>query len=223
MVTSVDTSDAVSQLATRPRAAITVLLVDDHPLLIQGLIALLSGQPGITIVGHASDGREAVELARTLEPAVVVMDLVMPEMDGVEATGQILASCPATRIIGLSTMGKGRTVRHALDAGMHAYIPKLAAVDELVAAIRAVAAGESYVSARLGPMEPKPETLTSREQEVLRMLTAGKSAKEIAIELDVSVKTVETHRITMKHKLGIFNMAELTKYALREGMATLEA
>jgi DNA-binding NarL/FixJ family response regulator len=204
------------------RPPITVLLVDDHPLLIHGLMALLMGQPGIRVVGHAGDGRRAVELARELCPTIVVMDFVLPEMDGVQATRAILQSCPATCVIGLSTLARGRSVREALDAGMSAFIPKIAAVDELVHAIRAVAAGETYVSPSAGPIEPKPDdVLSPRELEVLRLLADGQSAKEIAIKLDVSVKTIETHRVAVKQKLGLFSVAQLTKYALREGMTAL--
>jgi DNA-binding NarL/FixJ family response regulator len=205
-----------------PRPPISVLLVDDHPLLIQGLVALLAGQPGISVVGQASDGRCAVEQARRLKPAVIVMDFIMPEMDGVRATREILGTCHETRIIGLTTTGGGRTVREALDAGMHAYLPKIAAADELVTAIRAVAAGETYVSPRAGAVEPKPDVLTPREQEVLRLLASGKSAKEIAVDLDVSIKTIETHRVSLKQKLNLYTVAELTKYAIREGMTSLE-
>ena len=205
-----------------PRPPISVLLVDDHPLLIQGLIALLAGQSGISVVGEASDGRAAVELAQRLKPTVVVMDFIMPEMDGIQATRAIMESCPGTRIIGLTTVGGGRTVRDGFDAGMHAYLPKIAAADELVAAIRAVAAGETYVSPRAGAPEPKPDVLTPREQEVLRLLVSGKSAKDIAADLDVSIKTIETHRVSVKQKLNLFTIAELTRYALREGMTSLD-
>jgi DNA-binding NarL/FixJ family response regulator len=201
---------------------LSVLLVDDHPLLLQGLAAILQGQPGISIVGEARDGRQAVELVKRIEPDVVVMDLVMPEMDGVQATRAIVECCPNTRIIGLSCLGQGRTIRDAIEAGMNGYMPKRCAVDELVEAVRAVGAGGSYISplVRRGDLQDGPE-LSPRELEVLRLLAAGKATKEVATELGLSVKTVETHRTSLREKLGIHSIAELTKYALREGMTSL--
>ena len=208
--------------ASRTSSTLRVLLVDDHPLLLQGLAAILQGQPGISVVGEALDGRQAVELVRQFEPDVVVMDLVMPEMDGVQATRAIVECCPNTRVIGLSSLGQGRTIRDAIEAGMSGYMPKRCAVNELVDAVRAVAAGESYISplVRRADLQDGPE-LSPRELEVLRLLAAGKATKEVATELGLSVKTVETHRTSLREKLGIYNIAELTKYALREGMTSL--
>jgi DNA-binding NarL/FixJ family response regulator len=208
-----------------------IMVADDHQILRQGLVALLGSQPDMTVVGQASDGREAVSLARDRSPDVVVMDVAMPNLNGIDATRQVLASVPSAKVIVLSAHGHQRMIAESLRAGASGYVPKDSAMEELVEAIRTVMAGERYLGPKVASvlateyLEAEPRSghaLTPREREVLQLIAEGKATKEAAAALGVSVKTVETHRRSMMEKLALFSVAELTKYAIREGLTTVE-
>jgi DNA-binding NarL/FixJ family response regulator len=213
-----------------------ILLVDDHRVLCQGMRVLLDREPEFTVVATAHDGREAQELARKHRPEVVVMDISMPELNGIDATRRILEELPATKIIALTVHGDRRTVAEMLAAGAAAYVLKDAAVDELVSAIRTATAGKVYLSPRVAGVVVEQyvhrgeqngssgvyERLTAREREVLQLTAEGKATKEVANCLKVSIKTAETHRRSIMEKLGLHSIAELTKYAIREGLTTVE-
>lgn len=211
-----------------------ILLVDDHRVLSQGVRLLLQREPDFTVVGEAVDGRTAVELARERQPQVVVMDISMPELNGVEATRQILREAPGTRVIALTAHTDQRLVTEMLSAGATGYVVKDAAVEELVQAIRTTVAGRVFLSPRITGVvvdqcvrggrgvQDVYEKLTSREREVLQLTAEGKATKEVARCLSVSVKTAETHRRAIMEKLGLHSVAELTKYAIREGLTTVD-
>ena len=215
--------------------SIRVLLADDHAIIRQGLRMLLEKQPDIEVVAEAEDGRNAFELAREMAPSVVVMDITMPNLNGVEATRQITNEFPEVRVIALSIHSNKRFVSDMLRAGARGYILKECLFDELVQAIRVVATDGSYLSPRIagvivedyvGRLSTADDSLsailTSREREVLQLVAEGKSTKQIASELYVSPKTVEAHRRQIMEKLDIHSIAELTKYAVREGLTALE-
>ncbi|MBW2275210.1 MAG: response regulator transcription factor [Deltaproteobacteria bacterium] len=212
----------------------SVLLVDDHRMMLEGLRSVLEAESGYEVVGEALDGRTAVEMARTLEPDVVVMDIGMPDLNGVEATRQIMANDPDVRIVALSTHTDKRYVLAMLEAGASAYVLKVSAYDELRRAIGSVTEGKHYLSpdvagvvveAGLGSVtSPKTtvfSTLGAREREVLQLLAEGHSSPEIAKRLHISPSTVETHRRNIMRKLDVHSVAELTKYAVREGLTPL--
>jgi DNA-binding NarL/FixJ family response regulator len=213
---------------------IKVLLVDDHRILREGLKALLAGIPDIEVVGEASDGREAVDLAAEFRPDVIVMDLVMPVMNGIEATQRILSHSNATSVIILSSSRDRANVTAALKAGAKGYLGKECIVAELEKGIRAVAAGKSYLDPRITELLINMYThksaqdalgnfviLSKREQDVLRHTADGRNTKDIAFTLSISVKTVETHRLNIMKKLNLNSVAGLTKYAVREGLSSL--
>lgn len=213
---------------------IRVVLVDDHRMIREGLSALLASEPDIEIVGEASDGREAVELARKLSPDVVVMDVGMPELNGIEATRRILADNKSVKVVALSTHTDPRYVHSMLEAGASGYVLKIGAHDELVRAVRAASVGKAYLSPEITASvvdrstNPQPAgepsafaALGSREREVLQLVAEGKTSAEAAWAMHISVKTVETHRRNILHKLGLHGTAELTKYAVREGLTSL--
>ena len=213
-----------------------VLLVDDHQMMRDGLRGILAAEPGIEVVGEAADGRAALELARTLAPDVVVMDVGMREMNGIEATRQIKRERPATRVIVLSTYSDPRYVLSAHEAGASGYVLKLSAFDELLRAVRAVSAGRSYWSPEIaevvlvaklreqsGSGSATRASLGPRESEVLQLLAEGRTSAQIARRLHVSIRTVETHRRNIMRKLGLHSVAELTKFAIREGLTPLES
>ena len=215
--------------------SIRMLLVDDHKLMREGLRALLEGAPDLEIVGQASDGREALDLVRTLSPDVVVMDVGMPELNGVEATRRIRSEFEGVKVIALSTHTDKRYVHHMLEAGACGYVLKIAAYDELLRAVRAVSVGKTYLSPEVtasvversrsphdGSEVDAYSTLGSREREVLQLVAEGKTSAETAKEMHISIKTVETHRRNIVQKLGLHGTAELTKYAVREGLTSLE-
>jgi DNA-binding NarL/FixJ family response regulator len=208
-----------------------IIVADDHQILRQGLVALLGVQPDMEVVAQAHDGREAVALAREYRPDVIVMDVAMPNLNGIDAARQILTSLPSTKVIVLSAHGHQRMIAEALRAGVSGYVPKDAAMEELVDAIHTVIAGDRHLGPRVASVlaseylasETKHgHTLTPREREVLQLLAEGKATKEAAAVLGVSVKTVETHRRSLMEKLALFSVAELTKYAIREGLTTVE-
>ncbi len=221
---------------SRPGSAVTrLLLADDHGLFRHGLHSLLSKQPGIEIVGEAEDGASAVQLAQQLKPDVILMDVTMPKLNGIEATRQILAQETPIRIIVLSMHADRRFVIEALKAGARGYLLKDSAVEELMDAIVAVTGNQVYLSRKItnivvedyiqlakGAETTVYTQLSSREREVLQLLAEGKNTKEIAAALNISVKTIETHRKQIMDKLDLHTIAELTKYAIREGLTQLE-
>ena len=217
--------------------SIRILLADDHQIVREGLRALVTAQAGMTVVGESGNGRKAVEQVRELQPDVVVMDVGMPDLNGIEATRRILAENPRCKIVGLSMHSDRRFLSEMLKAGATAYLLKDSAFEELASAIRAVVAGQVYLSPRIadavvegylhgtspGKQPSAFAVLTSREREVLQLVAEGLATKQIAQSLHVSVKTVETHRRQIMEKLDLHSVAELTKYAIREGLASIEA
>lgn len=210
---------------------IRVLLADDHALLRQGLRALLEQEADIKVIAEVAGGRTVVQRSRELRPDVVVMDIGMPELNGIEATRRIRRENPGIRIVGLSMHTSQRMVVEMLRAGADGYVAKLSAFEEVVRAVRAVARGERY----LGPLattavveqavntgeggEPPVFTLlTAREREVLQMIAEGRNTKEIGTTLGISPRTVEVHRKNLMDKLNLHSVAELTRFALREGL-----
>ncbi|HCO93032.1 MAG TPA: DNA-binding response regulator [Phycisphaerales bacterium] len=212
-----------------------VLLVDDHAIIREGLRSLLEKEPNIEVVADTDDGRKARDLVRELSPDVVIMDITMPGLNGIEATRQITAESPHVKVIALSIHSKRRYVADMLSAGATGYILKECLFDELVQAIQAVVAGGQYLSPRITDVVVSDyvkrlsatayspfEALTTREREVLQLVAEGKSTKQIALELHVSTKTIEANRRQIMEKLDRHSVAELTKYAIREGLTTLE-
>ena len=215
--------------------SIKVLLVDDHAIIREGLRSLLKKQPEMEVIADTGDGRKAIELVRELLPNIVIMDITMPGLNGIEATRQIIAEFPDVKVIALSIHSKRRYVADMLSAGATGYILKECLFDELVQAIKAVAAGGRYLSPRITDVVVSDyvkrlsatayspfEALKTREREVLQLVAEGKSTKQIALDLHVSTKTIEANRRQIMEKLNIHSVAELTKYAVREGLTTLE-
>ena len=204
---------------------ITVLLVDDHALVRRGFRRMLDDDATLEVVGEASNGVEAVQLAAKLNPQVIVMDCQLPQMTGLEATRKILREQPATAILMLSMHSEDTLVRQALEAGARGYVLKNALHLDLARAIKQVAAGNSVVD----PQVERSETLkgerggglTARELEILQHIVAGKSNKEIASDLNLSVNTVSVHRANIMDRLGIHKTAELVVYAIRNGLVNL--
>lgn len=204
-----------------------VLVVDDHPIVCAGLSAVLGMEPDIEVVGTAADGPGAVSQAEALAPDVVVMDVALPGLSGIEATRRILAKRPATRVIGLSAMTEPGSMHAMLEAGATGYLLKSAAAEELVTALRAVTAGRRYLCSALSALRSDVEggeqaELTPRERDVLELIVKGMTSKEIAAELGIAVPTVDTHRRKVTEKLGIHSIAELTKYAIRHGLTSVD-
>jgi DNA-binding NarL/FixJ family response regulator len=211
-----------------------VLVADDHTIVRQGLKAILEAEPDMQVVGEAADGREAVRKALHLEPDVVVMDVSMPRMNGVEATGRIVGGNGRIRVLALSMYSNEEYVGSLLDAGARGYLLKESAAADLVAAIRAVRAGRTYLHpslgrgaaggpagrSRPGARALRQEILTAREREVLQLIAEGNTNKEIAGQLMLSVKTIENHRTRIMGKLEIHNTAGLTRYAISRGMVS---
>jgi DNA-binding NarL/FixJ family response regulator len=207
-----------------PDAIITVLLVDDHGLVRRGFRRMLEDEPGIQVVGEASDGNDAVEAAARLHPAVVVMDFALPSMNGAVATRCILKARPETAVLILSMHSEPTYVRTCLDAGARGYLLKNAMDLELVDAVKRVAAGERVLDQRLGSLAERDEdapSLTTRELEVLQLIVLGKSNKEIAAVLSLSANTVAVHRANIMQALDIHNTAELVVYAIRKGLVSI--
>jgi DNA-binding NarL/FixJ family response regulator len=213
----------------------TVILADDHKMLRNGLRFLFEQQEEFEVVGEAGDGRSAVRMVLDLEPDVLVMDIAMPDLNGIEATRQIKAAAPQVKVIALSMHADRRFVEGMLGAGASGYVLKSSASEELVSAIREVTSGrvytspkithvvmESYVRKLTQPEPGEPSPITPREREVLQLLAEGKSTKEIASHLYLSVNTVDTHRRHIMEKLDLHSVAELTKYAIREGLTSLD-
>ena len=206
---------------------IRILVADDHAVVRQGFKMILDAQADMEIVGEAGNGREAVELAEQLHPDVVVMDVSMPELNGIEATRRLASSAPRARVVALSMHKDSVYVREILRAGARGYLLKDSGAADLVAAIRAVASGESYLSPAVSNAvlddyrkhATNPiDLLTSREREVLQLLAEGKTNKEIAGVLNLSVYTVEAHRGRIMEKLNLHSIGELVLFAVRNGL-----
>ena len=212
-----------------------VILADDHAIVREGLRSILENELGMIVLAQAESGRTAIALTLKLRPDVVIMDISMPDLNGMEATSRILAEVAGVRIIALSMHADKRYVAEMLKAGASGYLLKHSALDELERAIQTVLAGKTYVSPAIAGVmvkdyvehlkaktEALPALLTPKEREVLQLIAEGKSTKEIAGKLNVSVPTVETHRQHIMEKLNLHTVAELTKFAIREGLTSLE-
>jgi DNA-binding NarL/FixJ family response regulator len=210
--------------ASEASEVLTVLLAEDHEVVRQGLKMLLESERDIRVVGQAENGRQAVELAQQLDPSVIVMDVSMPQLNGLEATRQILKASPAARVILLSAHGETAYVDQAVSFGARGYLLKQASLEALSKAIREVRAGRMFFGPSVQPSLPTDEAgrrkpvLTVREAEVLQLVAEGRANKQIAAELDISIKTVEKHRQHVMEKLGIHDTAGLTRYALANGI-----
>lgn len=216
--------------------SIRVLLSDDHRIVREGIRTLLEKEPDIEVVGEAEDGRSTVELAKKLKPQVVVMDITMPDLNGMDATRKIIEELPGVKVLALSMHTDQRFVERMLKAGATGYLTKDCASKELTRAIRTVVRNETYLSPSIADIVrrdylhqvKKADTsglsaLTARERETLQLLAEGKTTAEIAVHLGVSVKTIETYRQHIMQKLNLHSLAALTKYAIREGLTSLES
>ena len=211
-----------------------ILVVDDHKIVREGLRSLIEDDGSHEVVGEASNGREALKLARQLNPDLVIMDVAMNEMNGIDATRQLTRTMPEVRVLVLSMHSDSRYVKQMLEAGAMGYLVKENAFEEIAAALCSVLSGRLYVSPQasgsilqdiaLGQLQEGEEgsPLTAREKETLQMIAEGHSTAEIAERLFVSVKTVETHRKKIMDKLDLRSVAELTKYAIREGITSVD-
>ncbi|HEX8919268.1 MAG TPA: response regulator transcription factor [Chloroflexota bacterium] len=208
-----------------------VLLADDHAILREGLRMVLDAQPGLAVVGEAEDGRQALEMTEKLHPDVVVMDIAMPNLNGAEATRQIKRRFPGVQVLILTMHENPQYLSQIINAGAIGCVLKRSAGTELVTAVRAAARGESYFSPTLASMmldvyrmqlaekgSGELESLTEREREVLQLIAEGKTNQEIAEQLVLSIKTVQTHRMHLMDKLGAHDRTDLVKHAIRLGM-----
>lgn len=212
---------------------IRILVVDDHAIMRDGIRALLSLHSDIEIVGEAADGKEAVEKAEELSPDVVMMDIAMPIMDGLEATRRIRKKNPDIKVLVLTQYNNREYILSAIKAGAAGYVPKRAVGSELISALRAVYRGESFlypsaaaalIKDYLQQAETEPyDRLTDREREVLKLIAEGQTSQEVARMLGINLKTVLAHRSRIMKKLDLHNRTELIKYAVRKGLVTIEA
>ncbi|MBN1796534.1 MAG: response regulator transcription factor [Sedimentisphaerales bacterium] len=215
---------------------IRVMIADDHKITRQGLCSLLGKKTDIEVIAEAQNGRNAVELAKKLHPDVIIMDVSMPDLNGVEASKQIIQDNNNVKIIALSMHSDSLFVSEMLKSGASGYLLKDCAFEELEQAIRTVLDGKAYLSPSISGVVVEDylhrlsktgldnvQVLTDREREVLQLLAEGKSTKQIALKLHISAKTVETHRRQIMNKLDIHTVAGLTKYAIRKGLTALEA
>ena len=214
---------------------IKVLVVDDHTLVRDGIRALLTLAPDIDVVGEASDGKEAVQMVKELSPDVVLMDLSMPSMGGLEATRRIRRECPGIKVLAVTQYDDSEFVIPIIEAGARGFITKMSAFSERFSAIQAVHKGESFLTPSAAAVlveeyQYKPnhpdgndpyQRLTDREREVLKLVVEGHTAREIADMLVVSIKTVEWHKTSLMNKLNIHNRAELIKYAIKKGIIAI--
>jgi DNA-binding NarL/FixJ family response regulator len=204
---------------------ISVLLVDDHSLVRRGFRRMLEDEPDIHVIGEASDGLEAVNLARSLKPQVIVMDCALPEINGLQATRKILEFAPQTLVLMLSMHTEETWVRQAMEAGARGYVLKNALDLELGAAIRRLVSGETVLDGQLSLQDnlkgERNSGLTAREVEILQLICDGKSNKEIAVHLNLSANTVAVHRANIMDALGIHKTAELVVYAIRNGLVNV--
>jgi len=206
---------------------IRILLADDHALVRHGFRMILAAQPDMEIAGEAGNGREAIDLAQKLKPDVVVMDVTMPELNGIEATRRLIELSPRTRVLALSMHKDNVYVREILRAGARGYLLKDSADADLLAAVRAVAKGEGYLSPGVSDavlsdyrrhVTDPLDLLTTREREVLQLIAEGKTNKEIATSLNLSIYTVEAHRGRVMEKLNLHSTGELVRFAVRSGL-----
>ncbi len=215
--------------------SIKILLADDHKIVRDGLRTLIEKEPDMKVIAEAEDGRGAVRLSRDASPDVVIMDITMPDMNGIDATRAILEEVPTVRVIALSMHSDKRFVLGMLDAGASGYLLKDSAFDELARAVRTVVDRQIYLSPKIADIVVRHSMkgsasvertaftdLTTREREVLQLMSEGLSMGKIASHLNLSVKTIETHRSNIRNKLGVHSMSELVKYAIREGLTSLE-
>jgi DNA-binding NarL/FixJ family response regulator len=212
--------------------SVRIIIADDHKIMRDGLRHMLDKEAGMEVVAEARNGHDAVCLSEKLRPDILIMDVSMNGLNGVEATRLIVGKGLNARVIALSMHADKRFVAGMFEAGAMGYLLKDCAYDELLQAIRQVLAGRTYLSSmisgvvirdyiqRMRKSEPSP--LSAREKEILQLLTEGQTAKSIAEQLQVSIKTVETHRQNIMEKLNLFTIAELTKYAIREGITSLD-
>lgn len=213
---------------------IRILIADNHRIVREAICSCLSSEPGMDIVGEAEDGRIAIQLARELQPDIITMEISMPNLNGIEATRQIVHELPDVRVIALSAHWDRRSVCEMLKAGASGYLPKRCAFQELVSAIHNVVSNRTYLSSHISglvvdeylhrsadPGGSAYSVLTDREREVLQLIAEGKSTKRIAMELYVSPKTIEWHRSQLMKKLHIESIAELVKYAISEGLTSV--
>jgi two-component system response regulator NreC len=219
----------------RMNRPIRIILADDHQIVRQGLRTLLEAEPDMEVIAEADNGRKALKLAQVLGPDVIIMDLSMPELNGIDATRQILSEAPDVKIVALSMHSDSLFVLNMIKSGASGYLLKDCALEELVKAIRTVVAHKTYLSPGVSDIVIRDfvagwrttsssafSVLSPREREVLQLMAEGKSTNQIADGLCVSVKTVEAHRKQVMTKLGIHSVAELTKYAIRQGLTSLE-
>ncbi len=213
---------------------IRVVIADDHQIVREGLKSMLEAKQDITVAGMAGNGVEAVRLALELRPDVVVMDVRMPELSGIEATRRIVAEAPGVKVLMLTMESDRRYIVDSLDAGASGFVLKEAAFEELEDAIRSVADGQTYIGPKVTQLilhdylERIPDrlpltfsTLTNRERELVQMIADGANSKEMAQKLGVSVKTIEVHRHNIMNKLDLYSTAAITKYAVREGLSSV--
>ena len=215
---------------------IRLVIADDHKIMREGLKSLVAKESDITVVGEAETGKATVSMVQKLSPNIVVMDIAMPDLNGIEATRKIIKTNPNVKVVALSAHSDQHFIREMMTAGASAYILKDTAYEELVRAIREVMKGKKYLSSDIArgvldtyvklsrPLSENPAfvVLTDRERETLQMIAEGKSTKEIAGNMEVSVKTIETHRRNIMEKLDMHSIAELTKYAIREGVTSVD-
>jgi len=212
-----------------------ILIADDHGIVREGLRTLLDKQSDIEVVGEGEDGQMAVQLAEQLQPDIVIIDMSMPNLNGIEAARIILQNNPGTRVIILSMHSDKHIVKDALEAGASAYVLKTYLFDEMIRALEIVAEGGRYLSPRItdvvvddyvgrtsGSKSTETPKLTGRERQIVQLVAEGKTVKEIARLLHISPKTADTNRRQVMNKLGISSVAELTKYAIREGLTSLD-
>jgi DNA-binding NarL/FixJ family response regulator len=212
-----------------------ILLVDDHTIIREGLRALIEKDPDTVVIGEAANGAEALRLTEELKPDLIVMDMTMPVMNGIDATRSITGKYPAIKVLALSMESDRSFVVEALKAGATGYLLKDSAFAEITEALSTVARGETYLPQRIASLlvkeflqcipeeiTPTYEGLTVREREILQLVADGRNTKEIASQLGTSTKTVENQRNAIMHKLNLFSVAELTKYAVRHGLSPLK-
>lgn len=211
-----------------------IVLADDHGIVRRGMRSLLEGEPGVEVVGEAANGREALKLLETLKPDMAILDVAMPMLNGIEVTAQAMKASPDLRVIILSMYADEAYIVRALTAGARAYLLKEATEEDLLPAVRAVALGRSFFSPAISTilladyvrhlkqrgLEDSYDVLSDREKEVLQLLAEGKTNKEAASVLNISLSTVETHRLKLMQKLDLHNTAEIVLYAVRKGIIT---
>jgi DNA-binding NarL/FixJ family response regulator len=212
--------------------SITVLLIDDHAVVREGLASLLSTQADLEVFGSCGDGNEGLRLVHELDPDVVLLDLTLPGLNGIEVARRIRATAPRSRVCALTMHAEARFVRDMVEAGAAGYVLKSAPFDSVIAAVRAIAAGSSYFSEEARAVVSDPDAvavgpnaiagLSPRERQVLQLIAEGASSKKAASALRVTKKTIDFHRQSLMRKLGLYSVAELTKFAIRHGLTSVD-